>query len=470
MEKEFILSDYIKDYTNFFFVADKYGNLLDEIKINPNVESVEYEKLLPIVIYNIKNKLFKEYQNQDIDRFYLISENKNIYITQLNPDIFLGINFIPEVKLGIRFITAQEIVEQLKEEPFTVKDIPRIDVHKLPKMAKKEYGLNPMERKYLKAHRETLYIAIDKLAEIYFAKAAEIDKQSPEVIAKRKELFISAFRSVADGRIDEEGVRFIIAQALGTIKMNNVPPQHLTPLLLSTIFILEKLVMSMVNDPKAVNNIMTAYRKAVYLALNTALAIYMYTAINLIEKNTGIDQKLLVNLLSTKLPKPHNIDENFVQKWINAFGKIIELTDEDLERIYSANLKPVFVKLHKSIKKTKVLGRVYNAFEEVIDKWFEEVENVVEFRGINIVFWKRLYEIGLRKKMDFRMAYAFLRMKLALERMTFKEFDEETYKSFSKFLAFNSGTLLLGQLDRINFAFESIITIPQRTILRNLEV
>ncbi|RUM60487.1 MAG: hypothetical protein DSY66_04285 [Persephonella sp.] len=470
MENELILSDFVKDNVNLFFVADKFGNILEEVHIHhsPN-ELRRFEEILPIILYQVKSAVLSTLGINKIDKYYLVSEEKNIYLMDFQPDIYLGVNFAENVKLGLRFIAVQEIADKLKENQYKPVEIEKIDIKKLPKLAKKEYNLNPAERKYLKEHRETLYQVIEKLADIYFAKAAQVDQQDPEVLAQRRKLFIDAFRSVADGRIDEEGIRFIIGQALGTLKISGVPAQHLTPLLLSTVFILEKLVMEAIKDEKAVNNILSAYRKAIYLALNTALAIYMYTAINLIEKNTRIDQRLLVNLLSTKLPKPH-IDENFVQEWIEDFGKIVELTDEDLNRIYDANISDVFKQLYKSIKKTKVLTRVYNAFQEVIDNWFEEVEQRAEERSITIDFWKKLYEIGLTNKLDFRMVYAFLRLKLALERMTFKEFDEETYKSFGKFLAFNSGTILLGMLDRINFSFESIITVPHKTILRNLDI
>ncbi len=469
MENELILSDFVKDNVNLFFIADKYGNILEEIHLHHSKNELrQYEEILPIILYQIKTEVLSLI-GERIDKFYLVSEEKNIYLMDFKPDIYLGVNFAENVKLGLRFIAVQEIAEKLKDSEYQPVKIEKIDIAKLPKLAKKEYNLNPAERKYLKENRETLYEVIDKLADIYFAKAAQVDQQDPEIIAKRRELFISAFRSVADGKIDEDGIRFIVAQALGTLKISGVPAQHLTPLLLSTVFILEKLVMEAIDNPTAVNNILSAYRKAIYLALNTALAIYMYTAINLIEKNTKIDQRLLVNLLSTKLPKPH-IDEEFVKKWIQDFGKIVELTDEDLERIYNANISDLFRKLYKNIKKTKVLTRVYEAFKEVIDNWFEEVEQKAEERRIDIEFWKKLYEIGLTNKMDFRMAYAFLRIKLALERMTFKDFDEETYKSFGKFLAFNSGTILLGMLDRIKFSFESIITVPHKTILRNLKV
>ncbi len=470
MENELILSDFVKDNVNLFFVADKYGNILEEVHLKHSEHELkEFEEILPIILYQIKNEVLSLIKNQKIDKFYLVSEEKNIYLMDFKPDIYLGVNFAENVKLGLRFIAVQEIAEKLKDNEYQPTKIEKIDIAKLPKLAKKEYNLNPAERKYLKENRETLYKVIDKLADIYFAKAVQVDQQDPEIIAKRRELFISAFRNVADGKIDEDGVKFIIGQALGTLKISGVPAQHLTPLLLSTIFILEKLVMEAIDNPSAVNNILSAYRKAIYLALNTALAIYMYTAINLIEKNTKIDQRLLVNLLSTRLPKPH-IDEEFVKKWIQDFGKIVELTDEDLERIYNANISDLFKKLYKNIKKTKVLTRVYGAFNEVIDNWFEEVEQKAGERRIDIEFWKRLYEIGLTNKMDFRMAYAFLRIKLALERMTFKDFDEETYKSFGKFLAFNSGTILLGMLDRINLSFESIITVPHKTILRNLKI
>ncbi len=470
MENELILSDFVKDNVNLFFIADKYGNILEEAHLHHTEHKLkEFEEILPIILYQIKNEVLSLIRNQRIDKFYLVSEEKNIYLMDFKPDIYLGVNFAENVKLGLRFIAVQEIAEKLKDIEYQPVEIEKIDIAQLPKLAKKEYNLNPAERKYLKENRETLYKVIDKLADIYFQKAVQVDQQDPEIIAKRKELFISAFRSVAEGKIDEDGIRFIIGQALGTLKISGVPAQHLTPLLLSTVFILEELIMGAIDDPTAVNNILSAYRKAIYLALNTALAIYMYTAINLIEKNTKIDQRLLVNLLSTKLPKPH-IDEEFVKKWIQDFGKIIELTDDDLERIYNANISDLFKKLYKNIKKTKVLTRVYEAFKEVIDDWFEEVEQKAEERRIDIEFWKRLYEIGLTNKMDFRMAYAFLRIKLALERMTFKDFDEETYKSFGKFLAFNSGTILLGMLDRINFSFESIITVPHKTILRNLKV
>ena len=455
---------------NLFFIADKYGNILEEVHLQHSENELkEFEEILPIILYQIKNEVLFSLSNEQIEKFYLVSQDKNIYLMDFQPDIYLGVNFAENVKLGLRFIAVQEIADKLKDKEYKPVEIERIDIAKLPKLAKKEYNLNPSERKFLKENREILYKIIDKLADIYFAKAAQVDQQDPEVLAKRRELFIAAFRSVADGRIDEEGIRFIIGQALGTLKISGVPAQHLTPLLLSTVFILEKLVMSSIDNPTAVNNILSAYRKAIYLALNTAIAIYMYTAINLIEKNTKIDQRLLVNLLSSRLPKPH-IDENFVQKWITDFGKIIELTEEDLERIYNASISEVFKKLYKNIKKTKVLTRVYEAFQEIIDNWFETVEQKAEEREINIDFWKRIYEIGLTNRMDFRMAYAFLRLKLALERMTFKEFDEETYKSFGKFLAFNSGTILLGMLDRINFSFESIITVPHKTILRNLQV
>ena len=470
MENELVLSDFVKDDVNLFFIADKYGNILEEVHLQHSENELkEFEEILPIILYQIKNEVLSSLNNQQIEKFYLVSQDKNIYLMDFQPDIYLGVNFAENVKLGLRFIAVQEIADKLKDRKYKPVEIERIDIAKLPKLAKKEYNLNPSERKFLKENREILYKIIDKLADIYFAKAAQVDQQDPEVLAKRRELFIAAFRNVADGRIDEEGIRFIIGQALGTLKISGVPAQHLTPLLLSTVFILEKLVMSSINNPTAVNNILSAYRKAIYLALNTAIAIYMYTAINLIEKNTKIDQRLLVNLLSSRLPKPH-IDENFVQEWIKDFGKIIELTEEDLERIYNANILEVFKKLYKNIKKTKVLTRVYEAFQDIIDNWFEIVEQKAEEREINIEFWKRIYEIGLTNKMDFRMAYAFLRLKLALERMTFKEFDEETYKSFGKFLAFNSGTILLGMLDRINFSFESIITVPHKTILRNLQV
>ena len=470
MENELVLTDFVKDNVNLFFIADKYGNIIEEVHLQHSKNELkEYEEILPIILYQIKSEVLSLMRNQKIEKFYLVSEDKNIYLMDFQPDIYLGVNFVENVRLGLRFIAVQEIAEKLKDNQYKPVEIEKIDIAKLPKLARKEYNLNPSERKFLKENRETLYKIIDKLADIYFEKAAQVDQQDPEVMAKRRELFISAFRSVADGRIDEEGIKFIIGQALGTLKISGVPAQHLTPLLLSTVFILEKLVMSTIDNPTAVNNILSAYRKAIYLALNTAIAIYMYTAINLIEKNTKIDQRLLVNLLSTRLPKPH-IDENFVQEWIKDFGKIIELTDEDLERIYNANISDVFKKLYKSIKKTKVLTRVYEAFQEIIDNWFELVEQKAEEREINLDFWKKLYEIGLTNKMDFRMAYAFLRLKLALERMTFKEFDEETYKSFGKFLAFNSGTILLGMLDRINFSFESIITVPHKTILRNLKV
>ena len=470
MENELVLTDFVKDDVNLFFIADKYGNILEEVHLQHSENELkEFEEILPIILYQIKNEVLSSLSNEQIEKFYLVSQDKNIYLMDFQPDIYLGVNFAENVKLGLRFIAVQEIADKLKDREYKPVEIERIDIAKLPKLAKKEYNLNPSERKFLKENREILYKIIDKLADIYFAKAAQVDQQDPEVLAKRRELFITAFRSVADGRIDEEGIRFIIGQALGTLKISGVPAQHLTPLLLSTVFILEKLVMSSIDNPTAVNNILSAYRKAIYLALNTAIAIYMYTAINLIEKNTKIDQRLLVNLLSSRLPKPH-IDENFVQKWITDFGKIIELTEEDLERIYNANISEVFKKLYKNIKKTKVLTRVYEAFQDIIDNWFETVEQKAEEREINIDFWKRIYEIGLTNRMDFRMAYAFLRLKLALERMTFKEFDEETYKSFGKFLAFNSGTILLGMLDRINFSFESIITVPHKTILRNLQV
>ena len=470
MENELVLTDFVKDDVNLFFIADKYGNILEEVHLQHSENELkEFEEILPIILYQIKNEVLSSLSNEQIEKFYLVSQDKNIYLMDFQPDIYLGVNFAENVKLGLRFIAVQEIADKLKDREYKPVEIERIDIAKLPKLAKKEYNLNPSERKFLKENREILYKIIDKLADIYFAKAAQVDQQDPEVLAKRRELFITAFRSVADGRIDEEGIRFIIGQALGTLKISGVPAQHLTPLLLSTVFILEKLVMSSIDNPTAVNNILSAYRKAIYLALNTAIAIYMYTAINLIEKNTKIDQRLLVNLLSSRLPKPH-IDENFVQKWITDFGKIIELTEEDLERIYNASISEVFKKLYKNIKKTKVLTRVYEAFQDIIDNWFETVEQKAEEREINIDFWKRIYEIGLTNRMDFRMAYAFLRLKLALERMTFKEFDEETYKSFGKFLAFNSGTILLGMLDRINFSFESIITVPHKTILRNLQV
>ena len=470
MENELVLSDFVKDNVNLFFIADKYGNILEEVHLQFSQHDLkEFEEILPIILYQIKNEVLSLMSSQRIEKFYLVSEEKNIYLMDFKPDIYLGVNFADNVRLGLRFIAVQEIAEKLKDNHYQLIEVEKIDIERLPKLAKKEYNLNPAERKFLKEHREILYKVIDKLADIYFAKAVQVDQHDEETIAKRRELFVSAFRSVADGRIDEDGVRFIIGQAIGSLKITGVPAQHLTPLLLSTVFILEKLVMASIGNPTAVNNILSAYRKAIYLALNTALAIYMYTAINLIEKNTKIDQRLLINLLSTKLPKP-NVDEQLVRKWIEDFGKIIELTDEDLERIYNANISDVFKKLYKSIKKTKVLTRVHNAFQEVIDNWFEEVEQAAEERRINIEFWKKLYEIGLTNKMDFRMAYAFLRIKLALERMTFKDFDEETYKSFGKFLAFNSGTILLGMLDRINFSFESIITVPHKTILRNLKV
>ena len=471
MENELVLSDFVKDNVNLFFVADKYGNILDEVHLQYSIHELrEYEEILPIILYQIKSEVLGLMGNQKLEKFYLVSEEKNIYLMDFQPDVYLGVNFADNVKLGLRFIAVQEIIEKLKEREYKPKEIEKIDIEKLPKLAKKEYNLNPAERKYLKENREILYQVIEKLADIYFQKAAQVDQQDEETLAKRRELFIAAFRNIADGKLDEDGIRFIIGQAINSLKTTGVPAYHLTPLLLSTVFILEKLVMSAIKDPTAVNNILSAYRKAIYLALNTALAIYMYTAINLIEKNTKIDQRLLINLLSTKLPKPHNIDENFVRQWIEDFGKIVELTDEDLERIYNANISDVFKKLYASIKKTKVLTRVYEAFKEVIDNWFNEVEQKAEERRIDIEFWKNLYEIGLTNKMDFKMAYAFLRLKLALERMTFNDFDEETYKSFGKFLAFNSGTILLGMLDRINFTFESIITVPHKTILRNLKV
>jgi hypothetical protein len=476
MEQELILSDYINDYTNLFFIADKYGNILQEVYIDKSRKLNRYEETLSLIVFNIKDRLFKQFQsehtgleNQSIEKFYLVSEDKNVYLTKFRDDLFLGVNFKQDVKIGIKLITVQDILEALKDYEIEVPKTERINIKEIPKLAKKEYGLNPTERKYLKEYRETLYKVIDQLAEIYFQKAAQIDKQDPEIIEKRKKIFIDAFRSVADGRIDVDGIRFIIAQALGTLKISGVPPQHLTPLLLSTIFILKRLVRAAIKDPTAVNNIMSAFRKAVYLALNSALAIYMYTAINLIEKNTGIDQRLLVNLLSTRIPKP-KIDENFVAKWIEDFGRIIELTDNDLEQIYRADLKPIFKALHKSIKTTKVLGRVYKAFHNIVDRWFEEIERVIDTRGVNTEFWKKLYELGLTEELDFRMVYAFLRLKLALERESFKGMDDEIYLPFLKFLAFNSGTILLGMLDRINFAFENIITIPHRTIIRNLEV
>jgi len=476
MEQELVLSDYINDYTNLFFIADKYGDILKEVYINKDKKINKYEETLSLIIFHIKDRLFQQFQtehsgldNQSIQKFYLVSEDKNVYLTKMNENLFLGVNFKQDVKLGIKIITVQDILEALKEVEFEIPKTERIDIKEIPKLAKKEYGLNPTERKYLKEYRQTLYKIIDNLAEIYFQKAAQVDKQDPEIIAKRKKLFVDAFRSVADGKIDVEGIRFIIAQALGTLKISGVPPQHLTPLLLSTIFILKKLVRASIQDPKAVNNIMSAFRKAVYLALNSSLAIYMYTAINLIEKNTGIDQRLLINLLSTKIPKP-NIDEKFVIKWIEDFGKIIELTEQDLEQIYKADLKPIFKALHKSIKSTKVLGRVYPAFQNIVDIWFEEIEKVIDNRGINNNFWKKLYELGLTEELDFRMVYAFLRLKLALERESFKGMEEEIYLPFLKFLAFNSGTILLGILDRIKFAFENIITIPHRTIVRNLEI
>jgi len=476
MEQELVLSDYIKDYTNLFFISDKYGDILKEVYIDPSKKLNRYEETLSIIMFNIKDKLFKQLQseheelaNQSIEKFYLVSEDKNVYLTKFKDNLFLGVNFKPDVKLGIKVITVQDILDALKDEEIEIPETKKIDIKEIPKLAKKEYGLNPAERKYLKEHRETLYKVIDKLAEIYFQKATQVDQQDPEIIEKRKKIFIDAFRSVADGRIDEEGIKFIIKQALETLKVSGVPPQHLTPLLLSTIFILKRLIREAIKDPKAVNNIMSAFRKAVYLALNSALAIYMYTAINLIEKNTGIDQRLLVNLLSTRIPKP-KIDEEFVAKWIGDFGKIIELTDEDLEKIYQADLKPIFSALHKSIRTTKVLNRVYKAFQHIVDRWFEEIERAIDTRGINNEFWKKLYELGLTEELDFRMVYAFLRLKLALERESFKGLDEDIYLPFLKFLAFNSGTMLLGMLDRINFAFENIITIPHRTILRNLKV
>jgi hypothetical protein len=476
MEQELVLSDYINDYTNLFFIADKYGNILKEVYINPDTKLNRYEETLSLIIFNIKDELFKRFQHeyedledQSIEKFYLVSEDKNVYLTKFKDNLFLGVNFRPGVKMGIKIITIQDILEALQDLEIEVPETKRIDIKEIPVLAKKEYGLNPTERRYLKEYRETLYKVIDQLAEIYFQKAAQVDKQDPEIIAKRKKLFVDAFRSVADGKIDEEGIRFIIRQALGTLKISGVPPQHLTPLLLSTIFILKRLVRAAIKDPVAVNNIMSAFRKAVYLALNSALAIYMYTAVNLIEKNTGIDQRLLINLLSTKIPKPQ-IDENLVAKWIEDFGKIIELTDDDLEQIYRANLKPIFKSLHKAIKTTKVLNRVYTAFHKIVDAWFEEIEKVIDTKGINNEFWKKLYELGLTEELDFRMVYAFLRLKLALERESFKNMDHDIYLPFLKFLAFNSGTILLGMLDRIKFAFENIITIPHRTIVRHLEV
>ncbi|RUM61619.1 MAG: hypothetical protein DSY66_01900, partial [Persephonella sp.] len=56
MENELILSDFVKDNVNLFFVADKFGNILEEVHIHhsPN-ELRRFEEILPIILYQVKS-------------------------------------------------------------------------------------------------------------------------------------------------------------------------------------------------------------------------------------------------------------------------------------------------------------------------------------------------------------------------------------------------------------------------------
>ncbi len=445
------------------FVIDKNGNILEKESFTEKKDPGEYSVLRNLIAYNIKKNLLGDI---NLRSSHIFSPTYNVFVSEVSEDVFGILSFHKDTPVGKCRDISGRFMDRLRGKSYKPSPSDYIPIQDIADAVIRYYRLSNVEKKAVSKNREKLIPLIDSLAYIYAGKISSLGAFSEE----RKENLRQGYLAFATMKIDRNLAEVLIKRAIHAFKEFKLNPWFLNALLHYALTVWERLISENLPDKEDTVHVLRAFKKGTYLTMGASVSAYLYTKVGLIEENIGLNPELIFKILSVNLPENIEVPSERIEEIVKKLYYVFEISEGDLELAYSVDAYSLINDFRRSIKKSEILKEIYSEHKDMCDGWLNLLADGLKERKIDRNYWESIYLTGLSQKTDYRFIYTFLRLQLVFENEAFKNLSRDRYRALYKLISVGSCVISMGFMERIHTAFRHIADLPERTVVRMLDI